>query len=148
LAANRKVGAGKNEREHGTRYRTGVHGLLTVELVRKYAAQGMSLKEIGNLIGCTGANIGDAIRKDNDLKAAWEQGHAGLVEKLTSSLMRQVEKDSIIAVIFALKSRCGWVEFEKVMNRQDEANRPAVTVYIPHNSRDSVVPEQQGGEND
>ena len=117
---------------------SGLKQLLTPAMVKAYAAKGMSLKEIGLMYGYTNQRIGQLIGKDAELKEAWEAGNAELCDTLTSALMRLVEKDNLVAVIFALKARCGWVEQQYLLNKQDAALQPQVTVYLPANNRSAA----------
>lgn len=113
----------------------GKHGLMTPELIEQYASQGMTLTEIGLLFECTSKNVGHAINHNAEKKAAWTRGNAKLIQTLTSALMRKVAKDDIIAILFALKCKGGWIEAEKLINKPDETIRPVVNVYLPDNHR-------------
>jgi len=109
----------------------GIHGLLTPDLVRMYAAQGMTLKEIGSVYGCTGSNIAHAIDKRDDLKEAWEQGHAELLIAYTGQLKKRAfENDTLL--MFALKTQCGYVEQQYVIGKEKKQEaQPQVHVYLP-----------------
>ncbi len=116
---------------------SGIHGLLTPELIERYAAQGMTPTEISHFYGCHPTNIIHAVNDHPEKKAAWERGNAALIERTTSALMTKIDKGDIIAILFTLKVKAGWIEAEKLLNRPDETMRPVVNVYLPHNGRDS-----------
>ena len=109
--------------------------ILTPVMVRMYAAKGMTLREIGLMHGYSGQRVGQVIGADSELKEAWETGNAELCDTLTSALMRLVAKDNVIAILFALKSRCGWIEAQYLLNKPDTTQQPQVNVYLPDNNR-------------
>lgn len=117
----------------------GIHGILTPELVKKYASQGMTLTEISKLFGCTMANISHAIETNDELKEAWELGHAELLVEYTGQLKKRAfENDTML--MFALKTQCGYVEQQYVVGKDlDKKEAPRVNIYLPHNNRDDVV---------
>ena len=120
----------------------GKHGLMTPALIEQYAAQGMRLTEIGKLFECTGENVSHAINHNAEKKAAWERGNAKLIEKTTSALMRKIEANDIIAILFTLKVKAGWIEAEKLLNKPDDTARPVVNVYLPQNNREQNNTEE------
>ncbi len=117
----------------------GIHGMLTPELVRKYASQGMTLKEIAKLYGCTRENISHSLASDDELKEAWELGHTELLIEYTAQLKKRAfENDTLL--MFALKTQCGYVEQQYVVGKDlEKKDIPRVNIYLPHNNRDDVV---------
>lgn len=114
----------------------GKHGLMTPELIEQYASQGMTLTEIGKLFECTSKNVQHAINFNAEKKAAWTRGNAKLIQTTTSALMGKIAKGDIIAILFTLKVKAGWIEAEKLLNKPDESVRPVVNVYLPDNNRE------------
>lgn len=112
----------------------GIHGVLTPELIRNYAAQGLTMKEISQLYGCTRENVSHAIATDDSLKAAWEEGHAELLIAYTGQLKRRAfENDTLL--MFALKTQCGYCEEQYKVGKQESKEQPKVVVYLPDNDR-------------
>lgn len=143
LNANKPIGDGPECREHGTKWKTGVHGVLTPDAVRSYAAKGMSLTEIAYFHGCTKMNICSAIKEDLDLQQAWNEGISEALEKATNCLMRNIENDNVLAAMFLLKCKHltgerGWLEEQHKQKVVDAESAPRVNVYLPHNFRDSI----------
>lgn len=116
----------------------GIHGMLTPELVRKYASQGMTLKEIAKLYGCTRENISHSLASDDELKEAWEVGHTELLIEYTAQLKKRAfENDTLL--MFALKCQCGYCEEQYKVGKQLEIEKPpSVNVYLPNNNRDNI----------
>lgn len=135
MAANKPLGTGTNCREHGTRHMTGITGLLTPETVRSYAAKCMTMAEIANLFGCSKNNMADAIRNHPHLKAAWDQGHAELLDRVTSALMKRIDSGCVPSIIFTLKSRFGWIEEQFRKPEKSETPVPQAIVFLPENGR-------------
>ena len=141
LNANKLIGTGQDEREHGTRYKTGVKGVLNPDMVLKLASQGMGLTEIGYYYGCTKSNICHAIKSDEELSQAWNQGLSMAIEKATGCLMRNIENDNVLAAMFLLKCKHligekGWLEQQYKEKNVDPELTPRVMIYLPENNRD------------
>lgn len=140
--ANKPIGDGPDERPHGTKWKTGVHGMLTPDMVRTLAAQGMSLSEIGYYYGCGKSNIHHAINKDDELLQAWNEGLSAAIEKATNCLMKNItENNNVLAAMFFLKCKSlpgdrGWLEEQHKRNDLN-TDAPRVQIYLPDNSRDS-----------
>ncbi len=117
----------------------GIHGMLTPELVRTYAHQGLTLKEISRLYGCTVPNISHAIETNDELKAAWEQGHAELLVEYTGHLKKRAFVNDTL-LMFALKTQCNYCEEQyKVGKDLEKKDAPRINIFLPHNNRDDVV---------
>ena len=108
----------------------GIHGMLTPELVKTYAAQGMTLKEIGAIYGCSGGNIASAIQTQDDLKDAWERGHAELLIEYTGQLKKRAFENDI-CLLFALKTQFGYVERQHTIGKENKQDQPRVNIYLP-----------------
>lgn len=113
--------------------------MLTPEIVYQYATQGLTLTEISKLYGCTMSNVSHAIQSDDELKQAWEQGHAELLVEYTGHLKKRAFENDVM-LMFALKTQCGYCEEQYKIGKQLETiERPKVMVYLPHNGRDTVT---------
>lgn len=113
--------------------------MLTPEIVYQYATQGLTLTEISKLYGCTMSNISHAIQSDDELKQAWEQGHAELLVEYTGHLKKRAFENDVM-LMFALKTQCGYCEEQYKIGKQLEMiERPKVMIYLPHNGRDEVA---------
>ena len=142
LTANKPIGTGPDQREHGTKWKTGARGVLTPDVVREFASFGMSLTAIGYLVGCSKQNIQQAIRDDPDIQQAWCEGVAQLLLKAGKCISYNCENNNIIAGIFTAKSKYipgeqGWVEEQYKQNKIDVESMPQVTIFLPDNGRDS-----------
>ena len=117
----------------------GIHGIMTPEIVYQYATQGLTLTEISKLYGCSMANISHAIESQDELKQAWEQGHAELLVEYTGHLKKRAfENDTML--MFALKTQFQYVEQQYLVGKQLETiERPKVMIYLPSNGRDEVA---------
>lgn len=89
---------------------------IDLEQVTEYASQGLSIEEISHLIGVCGRTIYRRQKDMSDLSAAIKKGRA-LAElryaTALQSLALDPEHPNLTAIIFYLKSRCGWVESPK-----------------------------------
>lgn len=142
LTANKPIGTGADEREHGTKWKTGARGVLTPDVVREFAGYGMSLAAIGYLVGCSKQNIHQAIKDDPDLQQAWCEGIAQLLLKAGKCISYNCENNNIIAGIFTAKSKHipgerGWIEEQYEDKKIDPESMQRVTIFLPENNRDS-----------
>lgn len=146
MNSNKPIGDGPDFREHGTKWKTGVRGVLTPDAVRSYASKGMSLGEIAYFHGCTKMNICGAIKEDPDLQQAWNEGISAAIEKATNCLMRNIENDNVLAAMFLLKCKHlsgekGWIEEQHKQKVVDSESSPRVMIYLPDNGRASIPEE-------
>ncbi len=117
----------------------GIHGLMTPESVYQYAKSGMTLTEISKLYGCTQANISHAIQSQDELKEAWEQGHAELLVEYVGQLKERAFKNDTM-LMFVLKTQFGYCEEQyKVGKQLDDAVKPVVNIYLPDNGRQNQI---------
>jgi len=151
LKANKPIGTGPDEREHGTRWATGVRGLINADIVRQFASIGMSMPAIGYLCGCTKQNIYTTIIKDEELNQAWCEGISLLIAKAGSSLDRKLDSDDSLMTLFTLKcshlpGEKGWIEEQYVKDSVNPNTAPIVNVYLPDNNRDNTFYGKDGNE--
>lgn len=120
----------------------GIHGMLKPEQVYHYAKQGMTLKEIGNLYGCVKSNISHAISTNEDLKEAWDKGHAELLIEYTGQLKKRAFENDVM-LMFALKTQFGYCEEQHKVGKQLEPiELPKINIYLPDNGRTDVLSVQ------
>ena len=120
---------------------SGIHGLMTPELVREYAKKGMTLSQIGNLYSCTHKNIAHAIESRDDLKQAWNEGHTELLVELVGHLKERCFKNDTI-LMFTLKTLFGFCEEQYRIGKQlENIEQPTIHIYLPDNGRDSPAIE-------
>lgn len=142
LSANKQIGTGPDQREHGTRWKTGARGVLTPDVVREFASYGMSLVAIGYAVGASKQNIYECIKTDPDLQQAWCEGTAQLLLKAGKCISHNCENNQIIAGIYVTKTKHmenekGWIEQQYADKTIDLDSMPRVTIYLPENHRDS-----------
>lgn len=141
LNANKPLGEGPDCREHGTKWKTGVHGMLTPDIVRKFAAKGMSVEQIGYLHGCTPQNIRHAIVHDEELKQAWCEGLSRLMDKATNVIDHHLNENNLLAAMYVTKcirlpGEKGWIEQQYIRDDNSNGNQIEVKVYLPDNNRE------------
>lgn len=135
----KQKGLTTQKRKAGRPRGDGFHGMLTAEAVQQYAEKLFTFEQIGALFGESRQNALHAIKSNEDLKNAFDKGHALALERLTGALWDQVEKGNTIAMIFILKTQFGWCEEQYKIGKQiDKENQQQVKIYLPHNGRDEV----------
>ena len=153
LTANKPIGTDIDQREHGTRYKTGARGVLTPDVVREFASYGMSLKAIGYLVGCSKQNIHECIKDDPDLQQAWCEGVADLLYRAGKCISANIDKDNWIPALATLKSKSipgekGWIEEQYQDKKLDPDSNPKVVIYLPENNRDSPNNDDEPADDD
>ena len=89
-----------------------------VDLVKlkKCAALGMNVIDCALAQGMAKETFMQKKTKDPAIQAAWEEGRALGIEKMTKLLMDRASKDkSDAAIIFYLKARAGWSDRQQVV---------------------------------
>lgn len=125
----------------------GIFPTMDINQIRTMAANGMSRAQIGAYHGVTGQRIGQLIKEHPELENAFEHGLSQGIEKATKSLMTLIENGNIIATLFYLKSRAGWVEQQHL--KEKPILTDSVKIFLPDNNRGGIpVLEECNEKND
>ena len=114
---------------------------INFDHVKQMASQGMSRGQIGAYFGITGQRVGQLIKENPDLEEAFESGLAVGINRASNKLMELIDAGNIVAILFFLKCQGKWMEQQYVKEKLDESTLPKVNIYIPHNSRDDLLVE-------
>lgn len=115
--------------------------MMEPELVKEYARKGLTPNQIADLYGCTKSNITHLLSTKDDLKAAWNEGHAELLVELIGQLKKRA-MESDVCLLFFLKCVFGFCEEQyKVGKQLEKIEMPRVTIFLPDNGRDNVPEE-------
>lgn len=116
----------------------GIHGVMTADSVYRYAKTGLSMEHIGDLYGCGKSNISQIISGDEEMKAAWHQGHTELLVELMPHIRERMLANDIF-LMFMLKAVFGYCEEQHKLGKElDKNNMPKVMIYLPENGRNEV----------
>jgi len=116
----------------------GIHGVMDADCVYEYAKTGLNMEQIGDLYGCSKANISQTIGKDEELKLAWKQGHSELLLELMPHIRERMLANDIF-LMFMLKAMFGYCEEQHKLGKQLENEKPqSVNIYLPENNRDTI----------
>jgi hypothetical protein len=108
------------------------HGGLTVPgpddlaVIEKMAAVGHAQRSIAKRCGVVLSTFQRWLKDYPEVKEAYENGLAAEHDTLVSGLAQQAAKGNIVAAIFLLKARHGYVEGQQVQD-----NRVAVQITLP-----------------
>jgi len=143
LKANKPIGNGQDERPHGTRWKTGLRGVINADIVREFASNGIGFEVIGFLCGCTRQNIYNVLRRDEDLMQAWSEGIACYIARCSYNVADNVDDGNLLASMFGLKcvhlpNEKGWIEQQYREKTVDIDSLPKVTIFLPENHRNST----------
>lgn len=97
-------------------------------LVRRLRSNGCSQATIAAAIGVPPSTFRDLLDRDDDLKAAYEEGHGAMHDELVSLLMEQARSGNVASAIFLLKGSHGYREATPV---QPTDKAPTVNIQIP-----------------
>ena len=97
-------------------------------LVRRLRSNGCSQATIAAAIGIPPSTFRDLLDRDDDLKAAYEEGHGAMHDELVSLLMEQARSGNVASAIFLLKGSHGYRETTPV---QPADKAPAISITIP-----------------
>jgi len=97
-------------------------------LVRRLRSNGCSQATIAAAIGVPPSTFRDLLDRDDDLKAAYEEGHGAMHDELVSLLMEQARSGNVASAIFLLKGSHGYRETTPV---QPADKATPVNIVIP-----------------
>jgi len=97
-------------------------------LVRRLRSNGCSQATIAAAIGVPPSTFRDLLDRDDDLKAAYEEGHGAMHDELVGLLMEQARSGNVASAIFLLKGSHGYREHTPV---QPADKPPPVNIVIP-----------------
>ena len=101
-----------------------------VALVERLAAY-MNQEQIAGILGISADTLRRIMRENDSVSMAYKKGRASKIELVAESLLKNAtEKNNVLAQMFFLKCRGGWVE------SQPEQERPTINIsYSPATER-------------
>jgi transcriptional regulator with XRE-family HTH domain len=85
---------------------------IDLDKVEELASLGLSEQQIADSLGISRSTLSRRKKDNETFDTALRKGKAKAIVKVSSALMQEVEKGSIRAITFYLKSRAGWREEE------------------------------------
>lgn len=116
---------------------TGIESIMTADEIREMACGGMSRQQVADYYGITVRRLNQIFRQRNEFLAAFNTGLAQGIKVATQELMNRIKEGNIIATIFYLKARGGWIE-QQYVKEKPESDSPKVQIFLPDNGRDQV----------
>lgn len=95
--------------------------------IRAWASEGSTLKGIARSLGVGDETLTIWMERHPKLRAAMDEGREMEHKVLFNSLFTAAEKGNIVAAMFLLKTRHGYVEG----NQSEQGNRVSVTFNLP-----------------
>jgi len=90
------------------------------------AGLGLTLDEIALILNISPRTLDRRIADNENVAIAYKTGRAKAKMKVTGKLFEQIEKGKIAAILFYLKTQCGWRETNK-----EEIEQPNIIFYLP-----------------
>ena len=115
----------------------GLAEMINAEDLEAMASCGMSPAQVAEFYGCSRQNLVNIMKQNPHLQHAFDSGRDKVMIKAVRVIMNKLEKNDMLAAMFFLKCRCGWVEEGNKKDR-DTKEIQQVSIYIPHNSRDTL----------
>lgn len=115
----------------------GLSEMINAEDLEAMASCGMSPAQVAEFYGCSRQNLVNIMKQNPHLKHAFDSGRDKVMIKAVRVIMNKLEKNDMLAAMFFLKCRCGWVE-EGNRKEREIKDIPQVSIYIPHNGRDAI----------
>ncbi len=101
------------------------------DLIRRDRSNGVAQSVIAGRLGMSPRSFTDVLNRDDDVKAAYDQGSGELETELVGHLMQHVRDGDRTSVIFALKALAGKREVGPAPDAPAQANQPNITIQIP-----------------
>lgn len=102
-------------------------------LIEAMASEGQDQRTIARALGIGKTTLTRCRERDEQVEAAWADGHAQLADTITHLLLQAGKKGNVIALIFLAKCRLNWIDQPKA-----EAPAPSVIINLP----DARSPEE------
>jgi len=101
------------------------------DLIRRDRSNGVAQSVIAGRLGMSPRSFTDVLNRDDDVKAAYDQGSGELETELVGLLMQHARDGDRTSVIFALKALAGKREVGPSPDAPTQANQPNITIQIP-----------------
>jgi len=98
------------------------------DLVRRDRTNGVAQADIARRLGLNATSFRAAMERDDDLRAAYDEGSGMMETELVGLLMQAARDGDRTSAIFLLKGACGFRENTPVAPKADA---PAINVTIP-----------------
>ena len=112
-----------------------IQQIVDKEDLRAMATAGMTPAQVATYFGMSRPNFLRLMKENLELKEAFQEGLQHVIIKATRVLMNRLDNNDLIAALFVLKARAGWIEQQYVKEKPDTSNAPNVVVYLPENHR-------------
>ncbi|TVR66948.1 MAG: hypothetical protein EA420_01130 [Candidatus Competibacteraceae bacterium] len=99
------------------------------------ATAGMTPAQVAAYYGMSRQNLCALLKNHPELDLAFKTGLNKVMIKATRVLMSKLEKEDVLAAMFLLKCRGGWVE-EQHRREKLVIDAPRPVIYLPSNGRD------------
>jgi hypothetical protein len=117
--------------------------MMNPDVIEELAMQGLTHEQVGDYFGIPRTRVTEAFSACEDLRQAYDRGLAIGIAKATKTLMELVEKGNVVATLFYLKSRAGWIEKQHVKAAKSvDKELQGVRIFLPDNGRDSDLVEE------
>ena len=87
--------------------------------VRALAGRGLKKEHIARCLGMSPTTLFRNQKEDESFKEAMDEGRAQAIAAVTGELMGHIQRKSLAAVIFWLKTQAGWKETSVIENIVD-----------------------------
>lgn len=98
------------------------------DLVRRDRSNGVAQADIARRLGMNASSFRAAMERDDDLRAAYDEGSGMMETELVGLLMQAARDGDRTSAIFLLKGACGFRENTPVAPKADA---PAINITIP-----------------
>lgn len=103
-----------------------------ITTIERCAGRGLTVEDMAAIIGVSESTLERRIRDDEAVQAAYSKGRAEAKLFVVNKLFEQIADGKIAAIIFYLKTQCGWREKEEAI-----ANHAEVSFYLPEKAKPS-----------
>lgn len=98
-----------------------------IESVELMAGRGLTLDDIALILRISPKTLDRRLSDCEEVREAYDRGRAIAKRTVVNSLFDQIAEGKIAAIIFYLKTQCGWRESEKVESDRHEE----IHIYLP-----------------
>lgn len=123
--------------------------VIDESIVEDLAMKGLTKEQVGDYYGITKQRINDIFNENENLRMAYDRGQAIGIAEATTTLMELVKKGNVVATLFYLKTRGGWIEKQHVKGVKSTAKEfGGVRIFLPDNGRNEIYDKSNPDSND
>ena len=99
-----------------------------IKQIESLASEGLTKNEIAGVIGVSEKTLERRINEIEEVEISYKKGRSNAKKKVINKLFEKIDEGNVTAIIFYLKTQCGWREKKEDTQEVAKGN---VVIYLP-----------------